>query len=84
MSVHLRSGGLARVTAFVLDASEAAGTAKRLRYLKTSELDGVSSSTLRAAAAHLRAASYSLKVAARRFEHRADLLDHEGTSDDDL
>lgn len=74
---HLRSGGLARVTAFVLDAVDASTIAARLRHLKTSELEGVSSSQLRAAASHLRAASYSLKVAARRFEHRADLLDYE-------
>lgn len=67
--------GIARVTAFLLDATDAAQIAKRLRYLKTSELEGVSSRQLRGAAAHLRAASYSLKVAARRFEHRADLLD---------
>ena len=68
---------LARVTAFVLDATEAALLAKRLRYLKTSELDGVSPGTLRAAARQLRAAAYSLRVAASRFDHRAELLEHE-------
>lgn len=68
---------IARVTGFLLETGDAVTVAHRLRYLKTSELEGVSPLFLRRAARNLRAASYSLLVAARRFEHRAELLDHE-------
>lgn len=50
--------------------------ANEIRHLPTSALDGISIDTLRAAARRCRAASYSLLTAARRFEHRAELLEH--------
>lgn len=50
--------------------------ANRIRFLKTSELDGVEADVLVRCARRCRAAAYSLTTAARRFEHRAELLTH--------
>ena len=58
----------------LLDVGQLVGDASRLRHLKTSDLDGLGPDTLRRAARHLRAASHHALVAARRLEHRADLL----------
>ena len=67
--------GIARETALLLDTGDAVRIARRLRSLQTIELEGFSAGMLRTAGRNLRAASYSLLVAARRFEHRADVLD---------
>jgi len=71
---------ISRATAFLLDTGDAATIARRLRHLRTSELDGVPAKFLRQSARNLRAASYSLRVAADRFDHRADVLEHEETT----
>lgn len=66
--------GIARETGFVLDMTEPLLSARRLRDLRSSELDGISPALLDSAARHLRAAAYVHLTAARRFEHRARIL----------
>ena len=63
------------VSATLLEIPDPLHAANRLRYLPTSELEGVTAEILRHAARRCRAASYSLLTAARRFEHRAELLE---------
>lgn len=58
----------------VLGIRDPLALANEIRYLPTSALDGITPETLTSAARRCRAASYSLLTAARRFEHRADLL----------
>lgn len=49
--------------------------ANRYRFAPTSALSKLDVAALRLAASRLRAAAYSLAVAARRFDHRADLIE---------
>lgn len=62
---------ISRATALLLDVGDLAATAKRLRFLRNAELDVLEPEHLEKMARACRAAAYSARIAATRFETRA-------------